>query len=48
MDKERVPYTQNAGSTLTRIREQGPLVHNITNYVVPTAATRSGWKTGTQ
>lgn len=34
MDKDRVLHAKHAGSTLNRIREQGPLVHNITNYVV--------------
>jgi hydroxyethylthiazole kinase len=34
MDKDRELHAKHAGATLTRIREQGPLVHNITNYVV--------------
>ncbi len=48
MEKERELHAKHAGDALTQVREQGPLVHNITNYVVPTAATRLGWKTGTQ
>ncbi|MFO7800854.1 MAG: hydroxyethylthiazole kinase [Desulfovermiculus sp.] len=34
MEKERELHAKHAGDALTQVREQGPLVHNITNYVV--------------
>lgn len=34
MEKERELHAKHAGSSLTQVRAQGPLVHNITNYVV--------------